>query len=167
MASRQPVDVRPTTADELRILGRGFGPILIISYSAVLLSQHKPGAGDGVQRRRSGRPRHVGPLGTSRRSSARVAPSLREMRYVVTSGVLALRRRRVIRGRHLRRRRRRGGDGRCKWVSSPIWVAVLRPGGWIRRRRLPPRVRPRAEISLFCYIFSSVHRLRQQRRASI
>ena len=28
-------DVHTTTADELRILGRGFGPILIISNSAV------------------------------------------------------------------------------------------------------------------------------------
>ena len=47
MASRQPVDVHATAADELRILGRRLGPILIISKSTVLL-QHKPGAGESV-----------------------------------------------------------------------------------------------------------------------
>ena len=39
-------DSHATAADELRILGRRLGTILIISNGAVLL-QHKPGAGDG------------------------------------------------------------------------------------------------------------------------
>ena len=89
MASRQPTDVHATAADELRILGRRLGPILIISKSTVLL-QHKLGAGDGVQRRRSGHPRHIGPLGTSRSSSTRPAPSVREMRYVAAGGLQLL-----------------------------------------------------------------------------
>ena len=86
MASRQPVDVHATAADELRILGRRLEPILIISKSVVVL-QHKPGAGEGVRRRRSGRPRHVGPLGASRSSSTRPAPSGREMSYSAAGGL--------------------------------------------------------------------------------
>ena len=46
MASRQPLDVHDTSADELRILGRRLGSSFMLSNAAVLL-QHKPGAGGG------------------------------------------------------------------------------------------------------------------------